>query len=99
MDKELLDAIGTLLDSRLKPIEDRLKNIEERSTKTEIVLENDIATQLKLIYEGYAGLNEKVVGSVINKEAIDDTTDRVSTLEAVVKKHSTDIKDLKKKIG
>ena len=43
MDKELLDAIGTLLDSRLKPIEDRLKNIEERSTKTEIVLENDIA--------------------------------------------------------
>ena len=92
--QELLQAIETMmdkkLDAKLAPINERLARIEEhtdrieeRTTKTEIILENDIHKQLKLLGEGQQMVIEKFHQLDALTEKVDDIQTTVEVLKAL----------------
>lgn len=87
------------MDDRLTRVEDRVTRVEDRSIRTEVLLENDIVTKINLLYEGFTTLLDEVRVHNANARELSETKDRVQVLETVVKTHSEDIQDIKKKIG
>ncbi|UOO38180.1 hypothetical protein IZU99_02670 [Oscillospiraceae bacterium CM] len=63
MDKELLNAIGQLIDEKLQPlhksIDDVNEKIEVEVTKVNINIENDITKRLDSLFDGYMLTHEK----------------------------------------
>lgn len=88
-----------ILQENVTTLQEDMENVKERTTRTEVLLENDIAMKISLIYEGHSDLNKKVGQCIKNKEEVDGLKDRVHTLEAAVTNHSKEVQDIKEKIG
>lgn len=96
MDKELLEAIGKMMDEKLKPIQQDLSEVKDRTTKIEVTLENDIKTDLKLLHEGQQGMNEKFAKLDKVAEDVEDIQIKVSAIEHVTKDNTSQINKLRK---
>ena len=77
-DNELLLALSTLFDKKLKPIEQRLTNIE-------LTLENEIKPQLQNIQACYTSTFDRYKNQVEGYEAMQSDID---IIKKVVTEHS-----------
>ena len=98
LDQNDLLAIAKLMDTKLEPInahldtmDARLDKIEEEARHTRVLIENQ-DHKIKLIAEQHSEIIEKL--SVTSE--VDSLKGRVSTLEGIVKTHTTQIMELKK---
>ncbi len=94
--KERLTGVEDAMASNSERLATLEANMGQRLTKVEITLENDISTKINLMYEGHQEIIRKLDKVIEQSEQVDDTLDRVSTLETVVMQHSNEIKHLKK---
>ena len=81
MDKELLEAIGQMMESQ--------------TAKINLIVENDVTKKINLIYEKLDSIDEKLE-KMPTPEDLAIANGRIEVLEAIVKKHSREISDLKK---
>lgn len=83
-DNELLLALSTLFDKKLKPIEQRLKSIE-------LTLENDIRPRLQNIEACYTSTYDRYKNSVEGYETIQAD---IEIMKKVIAEHSEKLKKL-----
>lgn len=105
-DNYLVDAIGELMDQKLEPINKDLKSIKEdvsalkqevsslnkRSTRIEVILENDVTRDLNLLAEGHmentTQLKQLIVG-------VAEIQEKVGVLYITTEKNVREINKLK----
>ena len=106
---ELLQAISQMMEQQLKPINNRLENLEQRqikleqdmsevkqrTTKVEVILENDISKKLGVLFDGHKLNTDKLAKLDTIEKTVNETKDKVDVISNVVQKHSREIKDLK----
>ena len=83
-DNELLLALSTLFDKKLKPIEQRLKSIE-------ITLENDIKPRLQNIESCYTSTFDRYKDSVEGYETMQAD---IEIMKKVIAEHSEKLQKL-----
>ena len=83
------------LKQHVSSMEEKQNTLENAILKINLTLENETNKKIGLMYESHQDILDK-----LKKTAqIDETKNRISVLEGVVKKHSDDIRELKTKIG
>lgn len=110
LDEKDLQAIAQLIKAQVNPINKRLDTLErttatkddlaamekrvlEQSTvNMQVLLEGLVDPKFNLLADGQKLIQEKM----LPMEALDDAEDRLDVLEAVVKNHSREIRELKK---
>ena len=83
------------LETKIDNLEIRVDGIDTRTRRLEVLLENDIPKQIRLIAEQHGDL----VARANEVSDYPETKGRVSTLENVVSSHSDDIQALQKAAG
>ena len=83
-DNELLLALSTLFDKKLKPLEQRLKNIE-------LTLENDIKPRLQNIEACYTSTFDRYKNSVEGYETMQAD---IEIMKKVIAEHSEKLQKL-----
>lgn len=81
MDKELLEAIGQMMESQ--------------TAKINLIIENDVTKKINLIYEKLDSIDEKLE-KMPTPEDLAIANGRIEVLEAIVKKLSREVAELKK---
>ena len=81
MDKELLEAIGQMMESQ--------------TAKINLIVENDVTKKINLIYEKLDSIDEKLE-KMPTPEDLAIANGRIEVLEAIVKKLSREVAELKK---
>lgn len=81
MDKEMLEAIGQMMESQ--------------TAKINLLIENDVTKKINLIYEKLDSIDEKLE-KIPTPEDIAIANGRIEVLEAIVKKLSREVAELKK---
>lgn len=92
---EMLEKHGEMLariDKRLGTLEEGQARLEVDVSGIKVRLDMDIQRQLNLLAEG----QEEILTRMPSEEDMDIINGRLDTLEAVVKKHSKEIAELKK---
>lgn len=92
VDKDMLEAIGQLMDAKL---DTALLPIREDITKINITLENDIKKSIKLLIEGQKGMNEQFQKLDKVADDVEDIKQKVTALENVTRDNTTEIKQLR----
>lgn len=82
-EKQLLQAIAQMMDSKLEPINKRLDAMDQRFTKIEIILENDVKKSLNLLAEGHHDTVEKLKQLDTLTEKVDEIQDTVDVLKVL----------------
>ncbi len=82
MDKKLNESL-TPIKSELKSINERMAKTEERTTRIEILLENDISKKLNLLSEGQQIVVEKFHKLDALAEKVEDIQNTVEVLKAI----------------
>lgn len=104
-DQEMLKAMAEMLAAQrqelkeemvcaLKPIKQEIQDVKKLTTKTAIILENDINKKIDLLYEGYELHNEKI-DLLISK--VDELEASTLANEVITKKNLKEITELKLK--
>ena len=93
--KELLQAIGKMLNESLDPIKEELSDIKQRVTKIEITQEQITDRKIQTLLEGQQGMNEKFKQLDKLTADVEDIKITVNALEAMTKTNTTEIKELK----
>ena len=94
-DKELLQAIGKMLNESLDPLKEELSDIKQRVTKIEITQEQITDRKIQTLLEGQQGMNEKFKQLDKLTADVEDIKITVNALEAMTKTNTTEIKELK----
>ena len=81
MDKEMLEAIGQMMESQ--------------TAKINLLIENDVTKKINLIYEKLDSIDEKL-GKMPTPEDLAIANGRIEVLEAIVKKLSREVAELKR---
>lgn len=81
MDKEMLEAIGQMMESQ--------------TAKINLLIENDVTKKINLIYEKLNSIDEKLE-KMPTPEDLAIANGRIEVLEAIVKKLSREVAELKK---
>ena len=81
MDKELLEVIGQMMESQ--------------TAKINLIVENDVTKKINLIYEKLDSIDEKLE-KMPTPEDLAIANGRIEVLEAIVKKLSREVAELKK---
>lgn len=81
MDKEMLEAIGQMMESQ--------------TAKINLLIENDVTKKINLIYEKLDSIDEKLE-KMPTPEDLAIANGRIEVLEAIVKKLSREVAELKK---
>lgn len=81
MEQELLQEIGKML--------------EAQTAKVALLIENDVTAKINLMFEKLDGLDQKL-DQVPTAEEIAIANGRIDVLEAIVKKLSREVAELKK---
>lgn len=81
MGKEMLEAIGQMMESQ--------------TTKINLLIENDVTKKINLIYEKLDSIDEKLE-KMPTPEDLAIANGRIEVLEAIVKKLSREVAELKK---
>ncbi len=96
-DRELLEKLlekMTSLDSRVANLESEVTSVKSLATKTQVILENDVAKKINVLFEGHQLHNEKLDELI---EVTQDIQSSVLANEIVTKSNLRDIAALKKK--
>lgn len=80
------------MKTEMSSINTRLDKIEERTTRTEILIENTIIPQIQLLAEGQVTIQNQIKRISV----IDRLEDDISTLKLAVKFLSQEVENLKK---
>lgn len=110
VDKEMLMAIREMMQEELQPINKRLEAVEKLatktaedlnevktlSTKTAVLMENDVATNISLLQEDNDNIMRKLKRMEKLPQVVNDIQSDVSVIKNVVAGHSKSIDDLKK---
>lgn len=81
MDKELMEAIGQML--------------EAQTAKINVIIENDVTKKINLVFEKLENIDEKLE-KMPTPEDLAIANGRIEVLEAIVKKLSREVAELKK---
>ncbi len=88
-DNELLLAISDImekkLDARIKPLEDDIKSIKAEQKRINIIIENEIRSDIKLLAENYMPAAHKYTK---DSEKIAAMQADIDVLKSVVREHS-----------
>ena len=88
IDKDMLEAIGLLMDSKLEPIKADI-------TKINVTLENDVNKKIELLLEGQQGMNEKFSKLDQVAEDVEEIKIKVSALEEVSRSQASQILEIR----
>ena len=88
IDKDMLEAIGLLMDSKLEPIKADI-------TKINVTLENDVNKKIELLLEGQQGINEKFSKLDQVAEDVEEIKIKVSALEEVSRSQASQIREIR----
>lgn len=94
IDKDMLEAIGQMMDAKLEPINTRLTGLEEEQRHTRVLVEN-MGKQINALAEGQAYINEKFKQIDQIAEDATEIKIKVSALESVTKDNTSQIKQLR----
>ena len=72
-----------------------LKVLDERSLKSAVLLETEVARDTHLLYEGHSELKREL-DTRATKEQVEELSGEVAIIKDVVTRHSVDIGKLKK---
>ena len=97
IDKDMLEAMGQLLDSKLEPINSRLNRMEDdlNSVKADVAQIPDMRRDINLILEGQQGINEKFQKLDKVAEDVEEIKVKVTALEEVTRSNTSQIKELR----
>lgn len=107
LDEKDLQAIAQLIKAQVDPINKRLDTTVTKDDLAAMATKEDldrVLVESKVMQEGYFGPQfglladglKLVQEKMLPMEALDDAEDRLDVLEAVVKNHSREIRELKK---
>ena len=85
-DNELLLALSSMIDEKLKPFEHKLKEIKTDIHEIQLTLENDTNKRISIIAEGHLDLIRKLDDALKVENEKELLLLRVATLESVIKK-------------
>ena len=111
IDKDMLEAIGQLMDARLAPMQEDIRTLKDdvqslktdssrmtgdiQSLKADNVRLIDLEKKVGLILEGQAGMNEKFAKLDTVAEDVEEIKLTVRAMEAVTQRNSNDIQKLR----
>lgn len=84
-DNELLLAISQIMDIKLKPIEERLDMYEQEQQRINLIIENEIRSNIKLLAENYLSAVQRYEKA---SNEIDAMKSDIEILKKVVAEHS-----------
>lgn len=94
-----LEKLETGVNAKLGKLEtdvnEKLEKLETEVVKTNLTIENEITPQISILVEAVQGVNRKL-DSMPTAEDLEITNSRIDTLEAIVKRLSRDVANLKK---
>lgn len=92
LDEKDLQIFATLLDEKLRPMNESIVSLKEEVAKTNLTIENEIKPQIKLLAEGQSSLLAKLAP----RSEVDALKEKVEFLEAIVRANTREIEALKK---
>lgn len=96
VDKELLEAIGQMMDKRIAPVNQRLDRLEQQQSEvaknTIVLMDAEFSKRFDLLAEGQQDILERLVP----RSRVDDLEDEVKFLKSIVRQMNEDIQQLKK---
>lgn len=94
-DSELLLAISDImekkLDVRIQPLEDEIKSIKDKQRRINIIIENEIRSDIKMLAENYMPAAKKYAKEAAKMEAMQADID---VLKSVVREHSEQLQKI-----
>lgn len=84
-DNELLLAISGMLDNKILPINERLTRLESTITRLELIIENDVKRDIRVLAENYLPSATRYEDSVNTMKNIEND---IELLKKVVSEHS-----------
>ena len=94
----MLAALSDKVDKQseqLNRLEANMDELDTRSLRSAVILENDVARNIRLVYEGQEMLRQKM-DALAPKERVEVLEDRVVALETVIKSMSKRLAALEK---
>ena len=85
-DNELLLALSSMIDEKLKPFEHKLKEIKTDIHEIQLTLESDTNKRISIIAEGHLDLIRKLDDALKVENEKELLLLRVATLESEIKK-------------
>ena len=94
LDEKDLQAIAQLMDAKLEKQKQEIKTElrQELMQDVKVLLDTEVTTKFNLLAEGIEDIQRRMP----SEDDMDIIDGRLDTLEAIVKKHSREISDLKK---
>ena len=94
LDEKDLQAIAQLMDAKLEKQKQEIKTElrQELMQDVKVLLDTEVTTKFNLLAEGIEDIQRRMP----SEDDIDIIDGRLDTLEAIVKKHSREIAELKK---
>lgn len=84
-DNELLLAISGMLDNKILPINERLTRLESTITRLELIIENDVKRDIRVLAENYLPSATRYEDSENTMKNIEND---IELLKKVVSEHS-----------
>lgn len=88
-DNELLLAISNIFDKKLKaelePINSDIKELKSEQTRINLIIENEIRTDIKILAENYLPAAKRYETSMARLESIESDID---VMKSVIREHS-----------
>ena len=94
LDEKDLQAIAQLMDAKLEKQKQEIKTElrQELMQDLKVLLDTEVTTKFNLLAEGIEDIQRRMP----SEDDMDIIDGRLDTLEAIVKKHSREISELKK---
>jgi len=94
--QDMMNAQNLRLDGRFAAMEQRVdEKLEKQTVEIKLLLENEVAQKIGSIYDKLDGISERL-DRMPTAEDLEITNGRIDILEAIVKKLSREVADLKK---
>ncbi len=100
---ELLQAISSIMDKKLEPIQrdistlkSDISGLEEGQLKTNITLENEISKKISALFDAHQFDGEKIQSI---KDTVESIKEVVDTNDTLAKVNAREIRRLKEKLG
>ena len=92
---EMLAALKESVDKRFDAVEERLDELDTRSLRSSVLLETEVARDVRLVYEGQEMLRQKME-ELAPKDRVEVLEGDVAMLKDVIKLMRQEIEELKK---
>lgn len=92
---EMLAKLTAKVDKRFDAVEERLDELDTRSLRSAVLLETEVARDVRLVYEGQEMLRQKME-ELAPKDRVEALEGDVAMLKDVIKLMRLEIAELKK---